>query len=83
MCGHSSRKLTQSDVIDIRLRAAQGEKYSVLAHDKGVAIATISNIAYGRIWKQVGGPRSRRPFNVGRGKTRSKPIVLRQVEALR
>lgn len=45
-----SRKLTASDVAEIRCRRVAGEKVRSLASDYGVSIATISRAATGRTW---------------------------------
>lgn len=45
-----SRKLTQSDVDEIRKGLAKGDKHNWLAQEYGVSKATISKINIGSIW---------------------------------
>ena len=53
-------KLSHPQVIEIRIRAAQGEKLEAIASAMSVNRATISRIARGKLWKELGGPRTRR-----------------------
>ena len=53
-------KLTEQQVIKIRERAADGELHKDLAKEYKVKRTTVNDIAIGKKWKHVGGPRSRR-----------------------
>lgn len=52
----NTAKLTASQVVEIRERAASGEKNIDLASEFGVPDASISMIVRGKHWKHVGGP---------------------------
>lgn len=52
--GHA--KLTESDVLVIRERAAAGASGATLARDYGVSASSITSIIRGLRWKHVGGP---------------------------
>jgi DNA-binding MarR family transcriptional regulator len=56
-------KLTESDVLAIRERAAAGEILNNLAEEYGVTSIVISKIVRGLSWKHVGGPLT----NIGKG----------------
>ncbi|MFJ5294493.1 HNH endonuclease [Streptomyces sp. NPDC088348] len=49
-------KLTESQVLAIRIRYADGETSTSLASEYGVRSTTITYITTGRNWKHVGGP---------------------------
>ena len=51
--GQGKRKLTEDGVRDIRARAENGEKNSVIAKDYGVTQTCIYNIVKGKTWKHV------------------------------
>lgn len=46
-------KLTEADVVDIRLRRAAGEKLDDIAADKGVTFSLVSQVARRVIWAHV------------------------------
>jgi len=48
--------LTESDVLQIRIRRAAGAQHKTLADDFGVSVPCISAIVLGKNWKHVGGP---------------------------
>lgn len=50
---HNNSKLTDSDVVGIRARAAAGEHHSVIAHDFGVHKSTVSDLARGKRWPHI------------------------------
>jgi DNA-binding CsgD family transcriptional regulator len=50
---HSQAKLTERKVIEIRERAATGERNSSLAKAFGVNPGTVSNIVYRKTWSRV------------------------------
>lgn len=56
-------KLTESDVLAIRERAAAGEVLNTMAIEYGVTSIVISKIVRGLSWKHVGGPLT----NIGKG----------------
>lgn len=53
-------KLSQDEVIEIRVRAATGEKLEAIASAMSVTRGTISRIATGKLWKGLEGPRTKR-----------------------
>lgn len=58
---HAS-KLTEVDVLALRLRAAEGHTFAALGRVFRISAVAAGNIAKGRTWKHVGGPRvSSRP----------------------
>ena len=59
-------KLSQDEVIEIRVRAAKGEKHEAIASAYGLQRSTVSRIATGKLWKGLEGPRTKRSpmFNV-------------------
>lgn len=57
---HGHTTLTVKQVLAIRQLMSAGESSGVLAARFGVTRGTISNIALGRTWKNVGGPITRR-----------------------
>lgn len=57
---HPFAKLTESDVLDIRRRAAQGESQRSIAKDCGISRATVGDIISRRTWRSVGGPEHQR-----------------------
>jgi hypothetical protein len=61
-CGHRLKrtKLSVSAVLDIRKRAAAGEKHEAIAADFKIANRTVGMIALGYSRASVGGPRSKR-----------------------
>lgn len=61
MCGHIKRSLDARIVLDIRNRAAAGEKHEVIASEYRITRATVGQVATGRLWPHIGGPRSKRP----------------------
>lgn len=69
--------LTESDVVDIRERAADGETFEALAADYQVTSVTIANIARGLTWASAGGPR------VERRNRRSVRLTQEQVAEIR
>jgi hypothetical protein len=54
------RSLDAPRVIDIRERAAKGEKHEAIAADHRIERAMVGLIASGKRWKHVGGPVSRK-----------------------
>lgn len=54
---HGGARLTEADVIFIREAAVRGDRYDDLAERFHVSRPTISEIALGRKWTHVGGPR--------------------------
>lgn len=52
---HNS-KLTETEVIEIRIGAAEGAPYTDLAAKYGVTLSVISEITSGNLWKHVAGP---------------------------
>lgn len=54
---NAASKLTESDVVAIRGRAAAGESFRRIAIDYDVTDVSIANIARGKTWTNVGGPR--------------------------
>jgi hypothetical protein len=50
---HPRAKLTEADAVEILGRVRRGERYRVLAEEKGVAIGTISKIVSGTNWKHL------------------------------
>ena len=52
--------LTDNDVLDIRTRAAEGERNRTLAAEFNLSEAIVSMITRGIRWKHVGGPISRK-----------------------
>ncbi|MEV8324602.1 HNH endonuclease [Kitasatospora sp. NPDC056731] len=62
---NSHAKLTDEEVIAIRVRFEAGELISALALEHGVNRSTISQIVNGRRWKHLGGP-TRKPGQLGR-----------------
>lgn len=52
---HGMSRLTETQIIDIRNRYANGEKASKLAKEFGVLRTHITDIKSGRVWKHVGG----------------------------
>ena len=57
---YPASKLSQDDVIDIRIRAASGEKFEAIASSYSITRCTISRIATGKAWKLTEGPRTKR-----------------------
>lgn len=53
-------KLTEQDVLNIRLRYEAGETHRELAADYGIAIGNVGAITRGDAWKHVPGPVRRR-----------------------
>ena len=53
-------KLSQADVVDIRIRAASGEKHEAIGSAYSVTRGTVSRIATGKLWKGLEGPRTKR-----------------------
>lgn len=51
-------KLTEADVLRIRERAAAGETHKAIAADYKLSGVMVGDIADGKAWKNVGGPRS-------------------------
>ena len=51
--GHINAVLTESDVRDIRSRAASGERQSLIAKSFGVTPQAINNIVHRRAWRHV------------------------------
>lgn len=51
--GQSTSKLREPDVLDIRLRAARGERLKAIACSFGVDPALISRIVHGKRWRHV------------------------------
>jgi hypothetical protein len=49
-------KLTESQVVQIRLQAADGKPYNYIADEFGITGPVVFLIARGKIWKHVGGP---------------------------
>lgn len=60
MSNQFSWKLSKDEVVDIRIRAATGEKLEAIANAYSVNRATVSRIATGKAWKALDGPRTRR-----------------------
>ena len=56
----TSRKLTDTQVLRIRQRAAEGESYGALARAYEVSDTAISGICQGRIYRNLGGPLSKK-----------------------
>ena len=50
---HPSRKLTPDKVLEIKVRAANGEVHARIANDYGVSDSTVDYIANGKLWKSV------------------------------
>jgi hypothetical protein len=53
-------KLSQADVVEIRIRSASGEKHEAIASAFSVTRGTVSRIATGKLWKWLDGPRTKR-----------------------
>ncbi len=53
---HPSAKLTEQDVLTIRMRRANGARQKDLARDFGISEGEVQGIVYGLRWKHVGGP---------------------------
>jgi hypothetical protein len=51
----NTAKLTEADVIAIRVRVGSGEACSAVQKDFGVKHSTIWNAAFGKTWKHLGG----------------------------
>jgi DNA invertase Pin-like site-specific DNA recombinase len=60
-CGRIARKLNPAKAIEIRTRAAAGEKHEAIALDMGVTRTTVGLIASGKLWRHVAGMRSQKP----------------------
>jgi hypothetical protein len=50
-------KLTTRIVLKIRERAARGESFAAIARDVGVSNVNVANVATGKTWTHVSGPR--------------------------
>lgn len=61
-------KMTDAKVLELRERAAKNETYASLSQAFGVSAVEASNIAKGKTWAHVGGPRSLSRAGVGRPK---------------
>lgn len=53
---NSHHKLTNEQVVSIRIRFDQGETIRFLAAEFGLTVSAISGIVNGRSWKHLGGP---------------------------
>jgi len=54
---NGSAKLTEALVLKVRARAAAGEPFDAIARDLDVTGVLVAGVAYGRLWRHVGGPR--------------------------
>lgn len=52
----TGQKVTAAQVVEIRDKLAQGVTMSSLSRIYNVSVPAIANIAYGKTWKNVGGP---------------------------
>lgn len=59
-------KFTNDQVIEIRIRRANGETTHALAAEFGTHHNTISRISIGKVYSDVGGPRTRKFFSAAR-----------------
>ena len=55
---HNRAKLSESDVLDIRARRAQGETLTSIANDYSIDYRHLGRIARGENWEWVGGART-------------------------
>lgn len=66
--GKRTNKLTERDVLALRLRAAEGASYRALGEVFGVHHTIVGRIARGEDWAHVGGPRTHK----GQGRRKAK-----------
>lgn len=64
---HNMAKLTEEDVVAIRVRCRAGESQVALAKEYGVRQGTISAIVRGKLWPDAGGPISAPRDRYGEG----------------
>ena len=50
---HQNSKLSEQDILEIRNRAARGEKQIDIAQDKNISQVTVSKIVRRKLWKHV------------------------------
>lgn len=67
-CGerNGSTKLTAAQVVTIRERACAGDRFDHIARDYNVSGVLVMNIAYGKNWKNAGGPITEKRGRIGR-----------------
>ena len=53
---HPASRLTEAQVVEMRIRRANGAMQKRLAADYGISEAYVSEIVLGRRWQRVGGP---------------------------
>lgn len=56
---HHNARLTEQQVVEIRIAADTRQDYNDIGRRYGVTRVTVNEIALGRKWKHVGGPRTR------------------------
>lgn len=65
--GDKRRRLTEQQVVDIRMDYAKGHSVAFMARSYGVKYYTVWSIVHGRTWKREGFqricPACRRPIN--------------------
>lgn len=74
-------KLSEEQVVRLRQRYADGATTPELARDFGVSFRHVSGIVSGRYWKQAGGPRTTRRYQVD-GLTREQVAMVRLLNSM-
>jgi len=83
--GSNSRasKLTEQDVLEIRRRAENGERYADIAEDFPVYETSIGEVARGDAWSTIGGPRQEERKSLSGESNPSAKLSESEVEVIR